>query len=426
MASIGKDEIIKFTTGLSPEWKDILLKTLNNELAATIGSLNKDLALKSKTLNDLSPKIENIFNCFQLCSYDKLKVVLIGQDPYIGVGEAMGLSFSVPMGKKIPPSLLNIYKCLIHNNHMKEMPTHGDLTGWAAQGVLLMNTAMTTYLFQSGAHVGMWSNYTSAVIREISLRKPGLIFILLGAKAQVCIDSIQNKNSHTIVTWGHPSPLNPDNRSDGEKSFKYCPAFNVASCIKWDPNWKQGSSIINDPIITKREFAESDAMPIEPGTFYLFTDGACSSNGKPDAVAACAFYITTGTEIVEFSAKMIIATNQRAELAAILYGMEYILQNQADFEFTNLVIVSDSKYSISCIESWYESWERKSRLDDKKNIDIIAPAYGLWKRIQEKYPQTSFVHTRGHLSEPEDSESREWFIWRGNDIADKLCTMRLQ
>ncbi len=153
------------------------------------------------------PPKDLIFNAFNLCPFDELKVVILGQDPYHGEGEAHGLCFSVPTNKKIPPSLVNIYKELLNNYNHPFMPTSGDLTFWAKQGVLLLNTTLSVYKNQANSHYHFgWHKITDAIIELVSKEKQNVVFLLWGAFAQKKQKLIHNSN-HLVLSCGHPSPL---------------------------------------------------------------------------------------------------------------------------------------------------------------------------------------------------------------------------
>lgn len=147
-----------------------------------------------------------IFNAFDTTPFDQVKVVILGQDPYINTGEAMGLSFSVPKGVRIPPSLRNIYKELASDLNISPAK-HGDLTHWAQQGVFLLNAVLTVEHKKSRSHQKKgWETFTDAVIRAISTQREGVVFMLWGNFARnkkVLIDSTK----HLILEAAHPSPL---------------------------------------------------------------------------------------------------------------------------------------------------------------------------------------------------------------------------
>jgi len=152
------------------------------------------------------PKGSAIFAAFNACSFENLKVVIIGQDPYHGVGQANGLCFSVHDSIKHPPSLVNIFKEL-NTDIQKEIPISGDLSHWANQGVLLLNATLTVKAHEAGSHQKHgWEVFTDAVISIISEQKRDVVFLLWGGFAQKKGKKI-DKKKHYVLTSGHPSPL---------------------------------------------------------------------------------------------------------------------------------------------------------------------------------------------------------------------------
>ncbi|MFD0932910.1 uracil-DNA glycosylase [Psychroflexus salinarum] len=163
--------------------------------------------VKSEYKNhDCYPKGSDIFNAFEFCPFDETKVVILGQDPYHGPGQAHGLSFSVPKGISIPPSLSNIYKELKDDLDVQPY-SHGNLEAWARQGVLLLNATLTVRAHEAGSHQNKgWEIFTDEVIKKLSQGKENVIFLLWGGfakKKSKLIDS----SKHHILTSGHPSPL---------------------------------------------------------------------------------------------------------------------------------------------------------------------------------------------------------------------------
>lgn len=156
------------------------------------------------------PSMYDIFNSMKYTDFDNVKVVLIGQDPYHNVGQAMGLSFSVPKGIDIPPSLVNIYKEL--NAELGIPPKKdGDLTGWARQGVLLLNTVLTVRAHSANSHKGKgWEVFTDSIIKKISALKQNVVFLLWGANAR-SKKALIDGNKHLILECAHPSPLSAYN-----------------------------------------------------------------------------------------------------------------------------------------------------------------------------------------------------------------------
>ncbi len=155
---------------------------------------------------EIYPDFDNIFKAFELCTFDKLKVVIIGQDPYHGEGQAHGLAFSVPEGIDMPPSLKNIFKELAEDLNTP-MPMNGNLERWAKQGVLLMNSVLTVKKDQAGSHRNIgWEKITDQIIYTISTKKNNMVFILWGNYAKEK-EQLINKENHLILTAAHPSPL---------------------------------------------------------------------------------------------------------------------------------------------------------------------------------------------------------------------------
>jgi len=159
-----------------------------------------------------------IFNAFDLCPFDKVKVVIIGQDPYHEPGQAHGLCFSVNDGVPFPPSLRNIFK-EISDDLGKPVPVSGDLTRWARQGVLLLNATLTVRAGQAGSHQGKgWEEFTDAAIRELNSGRDGLVFILWGGYAKKK-GAIIDRTRHLVLSSAHPSPLSAYNGFFGNHHF---------------------------------------------------------------------------------------------------------------------------------------------------------------------------------------------------------------
>lgn len=188
---------------IEESWKAVLEQEFQQPYFQSIATfLKKEKAAGKK----IYPPGSLIFNAFNITPFDKVKVVILGQDPYHNPGEAMGLSFSVPKGVRVPPSLRNIYKELQSDLGIAP-PNHGDLTAWAAQGVFLLNAMLTVEHKTAGAHQKIgWQDFTDAVIRKLSEKREGLVFMLWGGfarKKKTLIDA----DKHLILEAAHPSPL---------------------------------------------------------------------------------------------------------------------------------------------------------------------------------------------------------------------------
>ncbi len=188
---------------------------------------------KTKTIY---PKMSEIFNAFQKTSYDDIKVVIIGQDPYHGENEAEGLSFSVKVGIAKPPSLINIFSELKSDLGI-EPPNHGSLISWAKQGVLLLNSTLTVVKDSPRSHFNRgWETFTDEVIKLINKKETPVVFILWGSDARSKKNLITNKK-HLILESAHPSPLSAYRGFFGSKPFSKTNAFLIKNGIK-PIDWK--------------------------------------------------------------------------------------------------------------------------------------------------------------------------------------------
>lgn len=183
-------------------WKEALREEFLSEYFAKI----KENLLAAKAREIVYPPGNLIFNAFNLTPFERVRAVILGQDPYHGAHQAMGLSFSVPHGVRIPPSLVNIYKEIKSDLGISE-PESGDLSYWAKQGVLLLNASLSVGANRANSHSGFgWQIFTDAVIKILSARRQNLVFMLWGnfAKAKSALIDAQK---HLILTAAHPSPL---------------------------------------------------------------------------------------------------------------------------------------------------------------------------------------------------------------------------
>lgn len=172
-----------------------------------------------------------IFNAFDLCPFENVKAVIIGQDPYHGKGQAHGLCFSVRDGVAFPPSLMNIFKEVESDMGYKPFPT-GNLGRWARQGVLLLNATLTVRAHQAGSHQRKgWEEFTDSVIRILNNEKENLVFFLWGAYAQRKGASI-DKSKHLVLESVHPSPLSAYNGFFGNRHFSRCNEFLISKGIQ--------------------------------------------------------------------------------------------------------------------------------------------------------------------------------------------------
>jgi uracil-DNA glycosylase len=199
---------------IEDSWKEVLA----DEFGSSYFMELKEFLLDEKAKYTIYPPGNLIFNAFRLTPFQNVRVVVIGQDPYHGPGQAHGLSFSVPKGISTPPSLVNIFKEIQRDTGIP-VPLHGNLEAWARQGVLLLNATLTVRAGQPGSHQRKgWETFTNSVIQKLSEQRVGLIFLLWGKFAQekeVLIDT----NRHYILKAAHPSPYSAYNGFMGCSHF---------------------------------------------------------------------------------------------------------------------------------------------------------------------------------------------------------------
>jgi uracil-DNA glycosylase len=495
-----------------------------------LAEARKSPLVLNKMRSLISPPPSLIFNAFRHCPVSKIRVVILGQDPYIKPGEAMGLSFGVNRGVAIPPSLKNIYKCLQNHKLIRDSPTHGDLTNWAKQGVLLLNAALTVRIGKSNSHATCWSTYTDALIKELSALPHKITFILFGGFAQGK-KSLIDQRRHLVFEWGHPSPLNAANQSEGPRNFINCNVFsrvndiliaNGEPVIDWNPDStgpnstrvggvtgggsaatpanegevqpdntlqeltpeeavkkdmiennnfiasmrdgatapREASSHSQVPVTAPqaavkkaptpmdetpkeswiRECSMDDPPPLTLNTLWIFTDGGSSKNGMADCKSSWAFFMTDGciaaklmgtVDDVEIPGQAYKSSNNRGELTAIYFALKTLwtdVQRESPrFSFQKIILVSDSEYGIKCIQLWYKNWVAdpiKHKLSEKKNIDLIEPAYRLYTDLKLRF-DFEIRHINSHVIAPDNEDSEEWFCWKCNSIVDELCNRAL-
>lgn len=206
---------------LEAGWKEALRDEFDKPYMKALGNFLRTEKAAGKEIYPPGPMIFNALNSTPL---DQVKVVIIGQDPYHGPGQAHGLCFSVQPGVAIPPSLLNIYKELKRDLNL-DMPSHGYLQSWAEQGVLLLNTSLTVERGQAGSHANQgWQPFTDRVIEVVSQHQPHLVFLLWGAHAQ-SKQRLIDTQKHLVLRSPHPSPLSAHRGFLGNGHFSRCNKF---------------------------------------------------------------------------------------------------------------------------------------------------------------------------------------------------------
>ena len=209
-------------TSLHPSWLHVLQDEFQKPYML---GLTQFLKQENEQGTIVYPKHSDVFNAFKLTPLNEVKVVILGQDPYHGTNQAHGLSFSVQKGVAVPPSLKNIYKELQADIPGFNMPSHGDLSSWAKQGVLLLNATLTVRANEPGSHQKMgWEQFTDKAIEALNAEKSGLVFILWGRHAQAKA-SLIDSSKHLILMAAHPSPFSAFNGFFGCKHFSKANAY---------------------------------------------------------------------------------------------------------------------------------------------------------------------------------------------------------
>lgn len=416
---------------LSPEWRNVLLE------AGIKGPL---LALRGQSV---TPPAGAILRAFELCAFPP-KVVLLGQDPY--PRGANGLSFAFD-GTTTPPSLKNIFTCLrtqglvplagepSRGRRISDAPLTCDLVGWAEQGVLLLNYALTTRPTVSGAHTDIWAPFTRALLEALAGLDSPPVFILLGEFAQRAADELLVMK----FEWGHPSPLNRANQRPGERHFSNCDCFTLANEAlvfsgQTPINWARTAGGGQEEAAKGPQGA---ALPVTlpGGPLSVFTDGAATKNGRPGCRASWAFFCAAA-KYSEVGLVTETPSNNRGELTAIERALEWAATVPgadtdtipspaaagADSPCVPVTVYTDSMYCINTITSFYPRWIQTDATEGKKNLDILA-RIALLIAARAGAP-VEFVHVRGHKKEPTRGTHEHW-LWDGNDTADKLCTQHL-
>lgn len=211
-----------FMVNIGNLWDELLLDEFKKNYYIRLRQFLKEEYFGGKY--KIFPPMENIFNALKLCDYNDVKVVILGQDPYHGEGQAHGLCFSVKRGTKPPPSLLNIFKEL--NSDLRiDIPNHGELTQWAKNGVLLLNTVLTVREGAPTSHRGKgWETFTDKIITLLNEREKPMVFMLWGGFAKSKAQLLDSKK-HLVLTAPHPSPLSAYNGFFGSKHFSRANVF---------------------------------------------------------------------------------------------------------------------------------------------------------------------------------------------------------
>jgi uracil-DNA glycosylase len=391
-------------SGISDEWLEILCNDKLDDIIENISTKN------------ITPPVNKIFEFARLTPLDNIKIVIIGQDPYPGRGDAHGLAFS-SLNKTIPASLRNIYKALIKYRlidaeDFRDIKT-ADLTCWAKQGVLLINTFLSNVVGRTKAHAKYWGDYIHGVIDKVSRieNKEGMypIFILLGNHAKEKKPLIYEKCN--VLCFFHPTAMGLD--------FSNCKCFyeankilrrNRCQPIKWDPRKTELEEMFNDT------------------DMVMFTDGSCYPNNTSEkSVAGYAACVALGPhkDVILYGNidnTKYYATNNRAEGIAIMRCFEFAKSHINDWK--KLVIISDSEFWINMFSEYLPTWETTGvDFSSKKNSDITIPMWNLYSKLIKKR-HVEFRHVKSHnkdkwLDHPPNSY--KYFCANNNKYVDEMA-----
>lgn len=433
--------------GIEPGWRAFLERTglLARAQRILLDIEKKYFASKSKIpiSSIICPPADQIF-AFARFPFADTRIVIVGQDPYPKRKNAHGLAFSVPDGIPVPASLNNIFAALVAQKLMRPYNTakqSGNLECWARQGVVLLNTALTTIEHKSGEHMDLWKDFAQLMVAEIAKALPGTFYFLFGAPAQRLARQIPT--SCAIYQWCHPSPLSAANRDpDCAQHFKRCNAFLLANNalasagkkqIVWDPNEplvpvnKEVQASDDRKAPRAREILldiDDDLVCPRDDMIFAFVDGAATGNGAQNAAASYAVIIVNTATAYEIAGRVPgdLQTNNRGELMA-LHEMFAFMASE-DFICANgslpVTIVYDSAYAAGCLQTWYEQWCKVPPSTVKANLDIIAPAHDFMKRVACAR-KIIWEHVRSHIKEPSPEDAIAWYKWYGNMRVDMLA-----
>jgi uracil-DNA glycosylase len=405
--------IRKILAGVSEDWLQILR---TDDLSEIIEQVQEHC----------TPPKEQIFEFARVVPLDKVNVVIIGQDPYPTAGDAHGLAFS-SKAKKMPASLQNIFKAIGACGEGLP-PKSSDLTYWSKQGVLLLNTALTTEVNKPKAHSRIWKKYVDNLIEQVSVARPNAIFLLWGNDAKSKLPLIK---SGVKMTYIHPSPL-----AQRAGKFENCDHFRVANeiltilgkpAILWG---REGSDRTEES-----DSSDSDDKKDEPEWFrsgkYIiaFTDGSCVGNGKKhaDSGYSVCFPELDKTILGKVEKK---PTNIRAEGEAIFATLAFFAKQLKIKDPRDLVIVTDSDFWIKMFTEHMPKWERKGTdFKEKKNSDMTIRMWKLYKdllgkKFGKRKPEILFQFVPSHdKCNWSAGDEFERFCHKHNEIADKVANI---
>lgn len=411
--------------GIPDNWQALI-----NECLPQLETATKQIMLPT------SPAPNKWFEFARVTPLDKVCVIIIGMDPYPNVEDAHGLAFS-SMANKTPASLKNIFKCLIKRQLLPDMPSTNDLTPWAKQGVLLLNSALCTTPGKAGAYLNQWLPFTQHLLENVILyrinqiaktdknvkneksdknKKDIPLYVLLWGNdakklAPICAKHLTEEH---ILTYTHPSPL-----AQSKALFEDCLHFKIldeklSPKINWVIDWGVSKQVI-------------DGFKMTSDTVVIFTDGSCYPNKIcPESRGGYAAHFALGKFTKNIYGSLFIdipPTNIRCEGMAIIVALQF-LREQLN-EWNKVIIVSDSEFWINMITKYIPDWLKKNiNLESKANPDLTKKLVALTKFLTDnnKIVEYRHIYSHGKSNWHKCAENTyEYFSFCSNDYADKLC-----
>jgi uracil-DNA glycosylase len=400
-------------TNISQEWLDIIDKPELKYIEKEVAKITPD--------DKLCPPKNLWFEWTRLTNLDSIKVIIVGQDPYYDKGTAHGLAFSA-LGKKIPPSLKNIYACLKNKKLIQEPPNHANLTEWASKGILLINAALSTELGTPAKHSRIWASYIIELMKNLSNygRNNGVkyVYLLWGNFAQKFKPFIDDTH-HDVLEWLHPSPM-AQSRAAEERKFINCDHFTTCTEL-YNIDWSLTS--LGSEIESEIESEEKTPRVIEcdPMTIQAFTDGSCENNGSEEAIGGfAAIFVGGALKGKKLRGKIATnASNIRAEGKAIICVLERLKKIEIDV-WTKAQIFSDSQFWINMLLKFMPKWTSE-KFEKQKNPDITKKLWKLWNSFPSHVLEIIYVPAHNKLNWENSADEYERWCYTNNDAVDKLA-----
>ncbi len=404
----------KILARINMDWKNIL--TFGNQSVRLDGIISHLRGRYKDPYNEIRPAVEDIFNAFRFTHVSQVKVVILGQDPYYAERHAHGLSFSSRQSN-IPKSLSTIFNCMVKQGFLSAKPNTAnpaDLTSWAAQGVLLLNTALTAEFGKAEEHVDLWKGYTDQLISDISSAYAAanlkIVWVLWGKVAQSKRPNI--KGEHYILEYSHPA--------------SYC---DWSQC----PTFKQHQEIADQPGNERLKINWNSILEPNNNVIEAFTDGSTNPNKAcPEARSGYSIMITKCHPSIQprncwanpESKEPYWTTNIRAEGQALLTLLEKVHAVPRE-QRQLLSIVMDCEFWIDMIYDYMPNWDRlKLDFNTKKNPDITIPLWKKYSQILGEGTMINISHVPSHgkqLWGKEPSNSWRFYCYRYNSFVDQMA-----